>query len=73
MRSQKDLELVSSCGCSSHNWINKSDSEKTGRMAEEVSCKEWYRAFAKSSMAWNCKNCKASPIDLRLLGATCSL
>ena len=39
------------------------------RLVEE----ELYRAFAKSSIAWNCKSCKASPRDLRLLGATCSL
>ena len=29
--------------------------------------------IAKSSIAWNCKNCKASPRGLRLLCATCSL
>ena len=71
--SKKDLELVSSCGCSSCNWSPRRDIEKTERLAEEVICKEQYRAFAKSSIAWNCKNCKASPRDLRLLGATCSL
>ena len=47
--------------------------EKIERLVEEVRCKKEYRAFAKSSIAWNCKNCKASPRDLRLLGATYSL
>ena len=73
MRSEKDLELASSCGCSSCNWSPRSVIEKTERLAEEVRCKQYYRAFAKSSIAWNCKDCKASPRNLRLLGRTCSL
>ena len=70
---EKDLELVSSCGCSSCNCIPRSDIEKIERLAEEVRCQEWYRTFAKSSIAWICKNYKARPRDLALLGATCSL
>ena len=31
------------------------------------------RTLAKSSIAWNYRNCKASPRNLRLLGATWSL
>ena len=33
-----------------------SDIGKTERLAEEVRCKEQHRTFAKSSIAWNCKN-----------------
>ena len=71
--SEKDLELVSSCGCSSCNWSPVSGIKTITRLAEEVRCKEQYRAFAKSNIAWNYKHYQASPGDLRLLGVTCSL
>ena len=43
--------------------------------------KDWLKKLSVRSsigllernIAWNCKNCKASPRDLRLLDATCSL
>ena len=73
MGNEKGLELVSNFGCSGCNWMPRSGIKKTERLAEEVRFKEQYRAFAKSNVAWNCKNCKASPRDLRLLGATFSL
>ena len=38
--SEKDLELVSSCGCSSCNWSAGSDIEKTERLTGEVKRKE---------------------------------
>ena len=71
--SEKDLELVSSCGCFNCNWGPRSDIKKIERLGGEVKHKEQHRTFAKSSIAWNCKNCQTSPRDLRLLGATCSL
>ena len=42
-------------------------------VAGEVKGKEQHRVFAKSSISWNFKDCKARPRDLRLLGTTCSL
>ena len=51
--SEKDLELVSSCGCSSCNWSPGSDIKKIERLAGEVKCKDQHRPFAKSSIAWN--------------------
>ena len=38
--SEKDLELVSSCGCSSCNWSPRSDIKKTEKLAGEVKHKE---------------------------------
>ena len=38
--SEKDLELVSSCGCSSCNWSAGSDIEITERLTGEVKHKE---------------------------------
>ena len=40
---------------------------------KKLDVKSSIELFARSSIAWNCKNYKASPRDLRLLGATCSL
>ena len=37
---EKDLELVSSCGCSSCNWSPRSDIKKIERLAGEVKHKE---------------------------------
>ena len=37
--SEKDLKLVSSCGCSSCNWSLKSDIIKIERLTKEVKCK----------------------------------
>ena len=48
-------------------------SKKIERLAGEVKGKEQHRVFAKSSISWNFKDCKARPRDLRLLGTTCSL
>ena len=73
MRCEKYLELVTSCGCSGCNWSPWNDIKKIERLDEKVKYKELHRAFAKSSIAHNCKKCKASPRDLRLLGTTCSL
>ena len=38
--SEKDLELVSSCGCSIYNWRPRSDIKKIERLAGEVKHKE---------------------------------
>ena len=60
--------------CSSCTGSPRGDIKKVERLTEEIRCKEQqHRAFTKSSIAWNCKNCKTSPRDLMLLGATCSL
>ena len=37
---EKDLELVSSCDCSSCNWSPRSDIKKIERLAGEVKHKE---------------------------------
>ena len=50
-RSEKDLELVTSSGCSSCNWSPRSDIEKIERLAEEARCKEQHKAFAKGNIA----------------------
>ena len=40
MRSEKDLEFVTSCGCSGCNWSPSSGIEKIEILAKKVRCKK---------------------------------